>query len=695
MSKSQSQQPPAPGAAPQTNSWTGGTQNFQDSLPGGPALMATGANPQMSTSFADSGGNPGALYQNTVAGGTGGNVPAFTDFAHGGSVAGQAAGLGGTPQMSTPFGQSGQTPTQQPAPPGYHYDANGTLLLGGGPLAPAPGAAPQAPNANPGTGANGMPNFGPTAGPVQPGGIQSALGPAGAIQGSAQGGGPIQNTLGTGLPIQGALGPAGAIQQQVAMPDMPGYATQASYGSIQNALDRSNLPALVSGDALRGMTDDARNAALAVQQGYLDPQWNDRMAALESKLAQQGVMQNSEAWNRAMSQASREREFDYSQARNAAFGQGLQAQNQLYSQGLASRQNMFGEELSSGQFANAAQAQGFGQSMANAQLQNQARAAAVQDAMNAMALRNSAQGQQFQQGLAGAQFGNQAAAQDFAQRLGAGQFGNAAAQQQLDSNLALGQFANQSQNQAFGQNLAGAQYGLAAQGQQFGQGMANAQMQNALQNQLAQQWLQNQGYLTSTRNAQIGADASVAAANAGAAASTNNVQAQINAAREQNAFNNSMAYQQMLYNQGLGLGNYYGNMINGMYGAPGQNGGVIAPNFTNTPGAQVGGTDVGGIYNMGYQGQLNNYNAAMGGYNSQMNGLFGLGSAALGLFSDRRLKRNVRQIGVHENGLPVYAFDYVWGESAIGVMADEVERVRPDLVAVNDEGYKMVNYAGL
>ncbi|MBA4382442.1 MAG: hypothetical protein C0406_07745 [Sideroxydans sp.] len=62
-------------------------------------------------------------------------------------------------------------------------------------------------------------------------------------------------------------------------------------------------------------------------------------------------------------------------------------------------------------------------------------------------------------------------------------------------------------------------------------------------------------------------------------------------------------------------------------------------------------------------------------------------------FSDRRLKTNVKRIGTHRLG--IYEFDYVWGEHATGVMADEVKTVMPEAVTRHSSGYDMVDYSKL
>ena len=66
----------------------------------------------------------------------------------------------------------------------------------------------------------------------------------------------------------------------------------------------------------------------------------------------------------------------------------------------------------------------------------------------------------------------------------------------------------------------------------------------------------------------------------------------------------------------------------------------------------------------------------------------GLGSA----FSDERLKTNIKRIGTHPVGVGIYEYDYIWGGGKqVGVMAQELEKVRPDAVfEVN--GFKAVNY---
>ena len=84
---------------------------------------------------------------------------------------------------------------------------------------------------------------------------------------------------------------------------------------------------------------------------------------------------------------------------------------------------------------------------------------------------------------------------------------------------------------------------------------------------------------------------------------------------------------------------------------------------------------------------------------SQMyQGLLGAGTtlgAASIYASDRRIKTDITQIGMLDNGLPIYKFRYKGGDSLhVGVMAQDVEQVNPDAV-VEIDGIKHVNYGAL
>ena len=122
---------------------------------------------------------------------------------------------------------------------------------------------------------------------------------------------------------------------------------------------------------------------------------------------------------------------------------------------------------------------------------------------------------------------------------------------------------------------------------------------------------------------------------------------------------------------------------------------VENPNFVNpVQQANTQGPDILGATQAGYNAQLGATNAANAASGNFFGGLMNLGGAAM-KYSDRRLKTNIEKIGELANGLAIYAYDYIWGQHDIGVMADEVEQVMPEAVVMMPSGYKAVNYAML
>lgn len=95
--------------------------------------------------------------------------------------------------------------------------------------------------------------------------------------------------------------------------------------------------------------------------------------------------------------------------------------------------------------------------------------------------------------------------------------------------------------------------------------------------------------------------------------------------------------------------------------------------------------------------------AAAAGGTAAAAGGGGFLASLLGIFSDADLKTNVKRIGTHKSGLPLYKWD--WNEKAIelgidsgrnvGVMADEAKQKFPKAVTVHPNGYMMVNYERL
>lgn len=120
---------------------------------------------------------------------------------------------------------------------------------------------------------------------------------------------------------------------------------------------------------------------------------------------------------------------------------------------------------------------------------------------------------------------------------------------------------------------------------------------------------------------------------------------------------------------------------------------VSQPRFNATPQATVAGVDYGGMVNQNYQGQLQSAKMASDANNAMLGGLFGMagtiGTAGI-KYSDRRLKSNIKCVGVLDNGLLVYHYD-IDGRAEFGLMADEVQAVKPWAVLQGERGL-MVDY---
>jgi len=61
--------------------------------------------------------------------------------------------------------------------------------------------------------------------------------------------------------------------------------------------------------------------------------------------------------------------------------------------------------------------------------------------------------------------------------------------------------------------------------------------------------------------------------------------------------------------------------------------------------------------------------------------------------SDIQLKHDVVRIGAVADGIGLYRFQYNWSDQVyVGVIAQEVQAVRPDAVVRGREGYLRVDY---
>ena len=128
---------------------------------------------------------------------------------------------------------------------------------------------------------------------------------------------------------------------------------------------------------------------------------------------------------------------------------------------------------------------------------------------------------------------------------------------------------------------------------------------------------------------------------------------------------------------------------------------VTGPQFVNSAQqATTSGPDLMGAAGMQYNAQMGDFNAKQAAQQNFNSGLMGLAGAGM-MMSDIRTKENIMPIGVLNNGLTLYSFEYknefkdhpLAGEGLqVGVMAQEVEQVYPYAVTTLNDGYKTVNY---
>lgn len=388
--------------------------------------------------------------------------------------------------------------------------------------------------------------------------LQTSLGNTGTVQNSIVGAGDIQKGVGNAGSVQTSLSNAGDIARS--------YETNFDTKRYEDAL-----------------------------MARMNPELQRDRAALETQLANQGLQPGSEAYNRAIDQASR-------QANDARFGAILNAgQEQSRLVGLA---------------------------------------------RDAAGFQNNAQQQAYNQALASGQFANQAQNQQYTQNANNMQQANAAQAQHFAQNQAQQQAMNAAQQQTFNQTLAAAGFGNDAQQQMHQNGQAATAANNALKDQ--------------TYNAQ---QAQLAAQNAARAQYLNEMYAQ--------------------RNQPI---NEISSLLSGAQ--------VSSPNFVPTQGQRIEPVDYAGLVQQDYQNRATAYNQKRDGIGSVLKNIVG----ALPIPSDRRLKKDVKKVGKLD-GHSLYEYRYKGepqsGGKHLGVMAQEVEKTRPDAVSRNRDGMRLVDYGRL
>jgi len=577
------------------------------------------------------------------------------------------------------------------------------------------------------------------------GGLQSSVAPSGNIQSTAAPYGDVQNYVNSSGNIQSTAAPSGNIQNYV---NSSGniQSTAAPSGNIQNYVDsagnvqtglsadqfglaRANTQANTYGLASQDVNADTyglakgrvplqyslntsnltqmpTNAGMSAQQAILarlNPTIEAGDTSFKQALANQGLAPGTAAFDAAMRNREASKNDLYSQAAlqginldMAARQQGLNELNTtgtfgnqaqlagagLYNQAVA--QN-FGQGMSANQLKNASVAQNFGQGVTADQLYNSAVGQNFNQGLLAQQANNAAQQQQYGQNLNNAQFANQAQQQLYGQNVGNVQLANQAQQQLYGQNLNNAQFTNQAQNQLYGQNANNVQLANQAQQQLYGQNLGNAQFTNQAQNQL---------YGQNANNVQMAnaAQQQLYGQNLNNAQLANQAQQQLYGQNLNNAQFGNQAVQQSLAQQSA-LRSQPLNEILGLMGGSQ----IQLPQFQGYQGAQVAPAPTFAGAQAQGQNAMQNYGIQQSGNNALTSGLFGAltsGAMLASKFSDRRLKSNIVQVGIHPLGIGIYEYD-IFGNRERGVMADEVAKVMPEAIIQTSSGYMMVNYGKL
>lgn len=159
--------------------------------------------------------------------------------------------------------------------------------------------------------------------------------------------------------------------------------------------------------------------------------------------------------------------------------------------------------------------------------------------------------------------------------------------------------------------------------------------------------------------------------------------------------NTEQNQQMALQNQQLSLKTALQNQPINILNAVRSGSQVTNPTFTSVPQqAQTSGPNMLGAataqngYNMGL------YNSQVGQNNATTGAIGSLAGAGIGLFSDIRLKTNIKRIGTHHTGIGIYSY-IKFGKPEIGVLAQELETVMPHAVATHSSGFKMIDVGAL
>lgn len=112
--------------------------------------------------------------------------------------------------------------------------------------------------------------------------------------------------------------------------------------AMSTPMDWGSLPQMPNAETARG---DAINATMDRYKSRLDPQWEQRQQQERSQLLGAGLTEDSEAYQREMSNFSRGRNDAYQQAQDSAEQSGAAAADQTFRMGMGAHQQGLSDML--------------------------------------------------------------------------------------------------------------------------------------------------------------------------------------------------------------------------------------------------------------------------------------------------------------------------------------------------------------
>lgn len=296
---------------------------------------------------------------------------------------------------------------------------------------------------------SGLPGLASSAGSLASG-PRYSVDNAGSVQTGIANAGGIQSSINNVGSAQRDLGDFGQTAR--------GF---ADVGGQQRTIDYSAF----------GDPNIARSSVENALMQRMAPQLSQDRAALETKLANQGLSAGTQAYDQGIDEFNR-------QVNDARLGAIINAGGE--------QSRIAGLGIAQGQFANQGQERDYAQALGRA------------------SFFNSGQAQDFGQGATRANLYNQGQAQDFGQAQDRAGFANAAQQQQFGQNAQNAAFANSAQQQQYGQNANDAQFFNQAQQQDFNNSLANANLGNQARAQGYNERLNSANFANQARQNAIG-----------------------------------------------------------------------------------------------------------------------------------------------------------------------------------------------